>query len=580
MKTEYAYNVRSWTKGITGPLFNESLYYNDSRANGTNVSCYNDNISGMDWSVFGYTGRRYNFSYDNLSRLTFAAYLEGNTPSDKFTTSYSNNKHGNMLSMSRHGNVGTSTYGIVDDLSLSYNGNQLMSVEDKGTNPGLSMSMDFKDSSHEPVEYAYDGNGNMVKDLNKGILLIEYNFLNLPSRVTFRGLDNPVNEYVYSGGGKKLSVIHKSSTKKRTDYVGNMIYENGSLKRILVDGGYIENGIYYFYLQDHLGNNRVVAKSDGTVVQTNHYYPYGMLFAESTYGDKQPYKYNGKELDRENGLNLYDYEARQMEVLSGRFTSVDPMAERYYTWSPYTYCLGNPMKYIDPNGLDSYIILYSNSDSRFKAAAETRQREIMNSKSFNSEKDHIYMINIGDLGDLGERIQNIVNDARANGYGMTVEASFYTHGGTDGPVGDKITSGDYNLRNVSGSGLDRNQLSGEGWKKINWNFDPENSVAAFYGCHTAGFAERFFDVSNVAFTAGQGGSSGPSYKTDDFDSVSWLFGNLSKNIYYGSRENGKFIGVTGYARNQYEKIDNRKIRKIWEINGNVTIKNNSLIRSR
>lgn len=47
-----------------------------------------------------------------------------------------------------------------------------------------------------------------------------------------------------------------------------MIYENGTLKRILVDGGYYENDEYYFYLKDHLGNNRVVAKQDGTVVQT------------------------------------------------------------------------------------------------------------------------------------------------------------------------------------------------------------------------------------------------------------------------------------------------------------------------
>ena len=50
-------------------------------------------------------------------------------------------------------------------------------------------------------------------------------------------------------------------------------------------------------MQDHLGNNRVVAKSDGTVIQTNHYYPFGMSFTESTHGDKQPYKYNNKELD-------------------------------------------------------------------------------------------------------------------------------------------------------------------------------------------------------------------------------------------------------------------------------------------
>ncbi|MCM1869090.1 DUF6443 domain-containing protein, partial [Bacteroides ovatus] len=273
LKTVYTYNVRSWVKSITCPLFNVSLYYNDRRPNGTNVSCYNGNISGIDWNVSSDKARGYNFSYDNLSRLTGASYLEGNTPSDKFSTSYSYDKHGNILSLTRHGNIGTTTYGVIDNLIMGYDGNQLVSVEDKGTNPSLSMSMDFRDGSHESVEYAYDGNGNMVKDLNKGISMIEYNSLNLPRRVTFTGLNNPVNEYVYSAGGKKLSVIHRSSTEKRTDYVGNMIYENGSLKHILVDGGYIENGTYHFYLQDHLGNNRVVAKSDGTVVQTTHYYP-------------------------------------------------------------------------------------------------------------------------------------------------------------------------------------------------------------------------------------------------------------------------------------------------------------------
>lgn len=101
-----------------------------------------------------------------------------------------------------------------------------------------------------------------------------------------------------------------------------------------------------------------MAKSDGTVIQTTHYYPYGMSFSEGTFADKQPYKYNGKELDTENGLNLYDYDARQMDVISRRFTSVDPMSEKYYHWSPYAYCMGNPLKHIDPDGKRSYILLY------------------------------------------------------------------------------------------------------------------------------------------------------------------------------------------------------------------------------
>ncbi|WP_277639209.1 RHS repeat domain-containing protein [Bacteroides graminisolvens] len=138
---------------------------------------------------------------------------------------------------------------------------------------------------------------------------------------------------------------------KTTDYCGNVIYENGLLKRILVDGGYIENDIYYFCLTDHLGNNRVIASANGSIVQSNHYYPFGMSFAEGSATSQQPYKYNGKELDTERGLNLYDYSARYMDPALGRFNMVDPMAEKYYSISPYVYVDNNPMKYIDPTGM-------------------------------------------------------------------------------------------------------------------------------------------------------------------------------------------------------------------------------------
>ena len=139
---------------------------------------------------------------------------------------------------------------------------------------------------------------------------------------------------------------------KTTDYVGNMIYENNALKRILVNGGYIESGVYYFYLTNHQSNNRVVANASGAAIQKTHYYPFGAAFAENTGRDKQPYKYNGKELDEVHGLNLYDYGARHMEPALGRFTSVDPLAEKYYSVSPYAYCMNNPVKFIDPDGRD------------------------------------------------------------------------------------------------------------------------------------------------------------------------------------------------------------------------------------
>ena len=103
-----------------------------------------------------------------------------------------------------------------------------------------------------------------------------------------------------------------------------------------------------------------MAKSDGTVVQTTHYYPYGMSFAEGTFADKQPYKYNGKELDTENGLNLYDYGARQMEASLGRFISMDRFSEKYYSLSPYQYAANNPINNLDINGDSIWYTLQDN----------------------------------------------------------------------------------------------------------------------------------------------------------------------------------------------------------------------------
>nr|WP_277922643.1 RHS repeat-associated core domain-containing protein [Dysgonomonas sp. BGC7] len=78
----------------------------------------------------------------------------------------------------------------------------------------------------------------------------------------------------------------------------------------------------------------------------------GMEFAENSGESDQPYKYNGKELDKMHGLNMYDYSARYYEPAIGRFITVDPHAENYYSWSPYSFVLGNPIRNIDPLGMD------------------------------------------------------------------------------------------------------------------------------------------------------------------------------------------------------------------------------------
>jgi len=156
----------------------------------------------------------------------------------------------------------------------------------------------------------------------------------------------------------------------------------------VIHGGYIEGGMYHYYMTDHLGNNRVVVNASGTVIQRNHYYPFGTAFAENTVDEqkKQPYKYNGKELDQMHGLNLYDYSARYYESAVGRFTSMDPLAEKYYSISPYVYVANNPLKYIDPNGEDIWIF-YKDDDGN-------EQYWVFNGKNQKDAPDNAYVNNV------------------------------------------------------------------------------------------------------------------------------------------------------------------------------------------
>ena len=352
-KLTYAYNVRGWLTGISGTKFTQNLYYNT----GNGTARYNGSISSMTWKAGNEsTVRGYKFTYDGLDRLLNATYGETagiNANTDRFSenvTAY--DKNGNIKTLQRYGQTAASGYGLIDNLTFTLAGNLLNRVDDAAAASAYGGGFEFKDGVKQANEYPYDSNGNLTKDLNKGISTITYNVLNLPNMVTFS--DGSTIAYTYGADGTKLKTVHKTgSTTTTTDYCGNVVYENGVQKLLLTDEGYVtlSDSKYHYYLKDHQGNNRVVINQSGTVEETNHYYPFGGVFASS--GNVQPYKYNGKELDAKKGLNWYDYGARHYDAALGRFTTVDPSAENYYSTSPFTYCLNNPLNYIDPLGTDT-----------------------------------------------------------------------------------------------------------------------------------------------------------------------------------------------------------------------------------
>ena len=228
----------------------------------------------MTWQTGGKTTLRgYKFTYNRLNCMPDAVYGEGTnigSNANRFTekvTGY--DKNGNILALQRYGQTSASGYGLIDNLTFTLDGNRLNRVDDAVTGSAYNGGFEFKDAVKQADEYAYDANGNLMKDLNKGISEFQYNYLNLPSKVTFT--DGSTIEYTYVADGTKLRTKHViNGTTTTTDYCGNVIYENGVQTLLLTEAGYLTltDCKYHYYLQDHQGNNRVVIDRNGTVEET------------------------------------------------------------------------------------------------------------------------------------------------------------------------------------------------------------------------------------------------------------------------------------------------------------------------
>ena len=181
------------------------------------------------------------------------------------------------------------------------------------------------------VEYA----GANLKEVDFGFkyeqqtkaLLARYDSLGVEHR------PNTLNDYV---GGQSFCCGEKEFEPSQT---GKDEFES-------VDYEYAT----YFYIHDHLGSTSMVLDADGNISQSVTYVPYGEIFVEERNGAwNSPYLFNSKELDEETGL--YYYGARYLNPTNGMWLSVDPLWENRQGISPFNYCLSNPIKMIDPDGM-------------------------------------------------------------------------------------------------------------------------------------------------------------------------------------------------------------------------------------
>ncbi len=234
---KYDYNIRNWLKETKSDRFSLNLWYESTGA----YPCFNGNISRMQWQTSKDNVLRvYDFAYDGLNRLEESTYAEGAGMSQN-KNRYSENvlsysANGSIERLQRYGKKNNGAFGLIDDLMYSYNGNQIKAISDKAGSLLYDGSFDFKDGANADVEYFYDTNGALIKDLNKGISNIEYDVLGNLKCITFS--NGFKTKYIYDAAGNKLRTTHESAVTNTTDYVGNFVFEDGKLSKYLFDGGY------------------------------------------------------------------------------------------------------------------------------------------------------------------------------------------------------------------------------------------------------------------------------------------------------------------------------------------------------
>ena len=152
------------------------------------------------------------------------------------------------------------------------------------------------------------------------------------------------------------------------------------------------------------------------VVQARHYYSFGMEMSQLNNGTTiNKYQYNGKELQDDFGLYWYDYGARFYDPMIGRWHTIDPMAEESRRWSPYAYAFDNPMRFIDPDGMnpDDYLNKegkYLGSDNAKTDYVRIIKQSDWDDNSFNGIIDH----KIGNKLSISNTQADLSEDAIAN----------------------------------------------------------------------------------------------------------------------------------------------------------------------
>jgi RHS repeat-associated protein len=238
-----------------------------------------------------------------------------------------------------------------------------------------------KDSQGTFQYYVYNGDGERIIkcNLEQGAQLYQNGQVIDPGTIQVNSFKVYPNAYHVENSDKMLTKHYYAGTERVASRImdfdfptmrqtnvsdsGNKSKDNGAdlklyLKKAGIDfsqvkvelakGPQLQAGVYYLH-GDHLGTATFVTNQNMKPTQFFLNLPFGETMAEQMTGVyNNPYKFNAKELDEETGL--YYYGARYYNPRLSIWYGVDPLAEKFPSWSPYTYTFDNPITLIDPDG--------------------------------------------------------------------------------------------------------------------------------------------------------------------------------------------------------------------------------------
>ena len=275
------------------------------------------------------------------------------------------------------------------------------------------------------------------------------------------------------------------------DMVNSMLtdYHNGE-----------ENEVY-FYHSDHLGSASWITDFSGMAVQHLQYLPYGEPYVnQHPFGYSERFTFTGKERDEETGYGYFGARYMDHELMT-MWLSVDPMADKYPSISPYAYCAWNPVKLVDPDGRDWYEYVHPETHKTMVRWTESHNQDELNNELKGSGIDGNYL-------------------------GVTAETTTKYFG-------------------LMGDIVDKNEKQGEHYRLVK-DLDRaiiNRSMGTAFGSNTVNFSDVFaFEEGGVNTRLGYlyaGGEAG-----------------ISMN---GKQEDGKRVGMEGRF-NEMRKDDGRSLR--------------------